>query len=110
MVRFVVDGRRLLRGLSPANSPPPIRLHGDRYEILAHALPDEGRLARHLATAGPQQFREYDSYICRLRESLDAWNSVVPQSTLIVLRYVVGGLVEDHDVTESLTIRPDWLG
>jgi hypothetical protein len=102
-------GDVFIRGLSPANSPPPIMLLGDRYEILAYALPDEGRLSRHLASAGPQQFREYDSYVSRLREALDAWNSVVPQSTLIVLRHVVGGLVEDHEVTESLKMRPDWL-
>lgn len=102
-------GDVFLRGLSPVNSPPPIRLLGSRYEILAYALPDDGRLARHLASAGPQQFSEYDAYFARLQESLNAWNAIVPRSTLIVLRYVVGGLVEDHDVSESLIVRPDWL-
>lgn len=102
-------GDVFVRWLSPVNSPPPIMLLGDRYEILVYALPDEDRLAHHLASAGPQEFREYDSYISRLQEALNAWNSLVPRSTLIVLRYVVGGLVEDHQVRESLKMRPDWL-
>ncbi len=102
-------GDVFMRGLSPAKSSPPTTVYGDRFEIFAYQLPDDGWLARHLDSAGPQQFPECDVYFSRLQEAIDAWNSVVPRSTLIVLRYVIGATVEDYEVTESLTNRANWL-
>ena len=97
------------RWLTPPRSPRPIGVHGNRFEVFAYGLPDGGRLADYLAAAGPQQFPETDYFVTRLQEAVRAWEQLVPRSTLVVLRHVVGGLVLDEEVTASLQIRPEWL-
>ena len=95
--------------LTPPNSPGPIVVHANRFEVFAYRLPDGGRLADHLAAAGPQQFPEADWFVARLREAVGAWEKLVAQATLIILRHVVGGSALDEEVTASLTIPAPWL-
>ncbi len=97
------------RWLTPRACRNPTWICGDRYQILGYALPDRGRLKRHLAKAGPQQFPEYDLFIRRLEEAVVAWDSVVDRSVLVVLREVLGGLVTEEELAESLAILPPWL-
>ncbi|WP_435016116.1 hypothetical protein TA3x_003676 [Tundrisphaera sp. TA3] len=97
------------RWLSPPGGPSPLIIHADRVELYGYALPDDGRLLRHLKKAGPQQFDECDQFIGRLREALLAWQDLAEQAVIIVIREVVGGLVTDEDLAESLSIVPSWL-
>jgi hypothetical protein len=97
------------RWLTPPGGPPPFSIHADRFEVYAYALPDAGRLGRHLTAAGPQQFGEYDHFVGRLRDAIGAWQELAEQAALIVLREVVGGLVTDDELKTSLSVVPDWL-
>ena len=97
------------RWLTVPGGSPPLIIHADRFEVYAYALPDEGRLDRHLATAGPQQASEQDQFVTRLREAIEAWQALVDQAVLIVIREVVGGLVADEELLESLSVVPEWL-
>ncbi len=97
------------RWLTPPGQPRPPTIHADRFEIFGYAWPDDGRLAEHLSTAGPQQWEESDWFVSRLSEAIEAWEHVVDRATLIVLREVVGGLTMDEEVLASLDHVPDWL-
>jgi hypothetical protein len=97
------------RWLTPPDCPRPMGVHADRFEIFGYALPDGGRLADYLAAAGPQQFTETDWFIARLLEVVSAWDKLVGNATLLVLRSVVGGTALDEEVTASLQTRAQWL-
>jgi len=97
------------RWLTPPNCSRPIGVHANRFEIFAYSLPDEGRLARYLAAAGPQQFAETDWFVVRLQEAVSAWEKLVPRATLVVLRYIVSGCALDEEVAASLQTSPEWL-
>lgn len=97
------------RWLTPPDGPRPINIHADRFEVYGYGLPDNGRLIRHLASAGPQQFDEYDLFVNRLYEGVKAWQNLVDRAAVIVLREVVGGLVSDDELRASLSHVPDWL-
>lgn len=95
--------------LSPPGGPPPLAIHADRFEVYGYGLPDGGHLNRHLTTAGRQQFEEYDQFVGRLHEAVDAWQELAERAALIVLREVAGGLITDEELTASLSLMPDWL-
>jgi hypothetical protein len=95
--------------LRPPDCPMPLCVYADQFEIFAYRLPDEGRLARHLAAAGPRQFVEEDWFVARLLEAVEAWQELVEQAVLVVLRLTSGPLVSDEEVTASLRKAPDWL-
>jgi hypothetical protein len=97
------------RLLTVPTSPPPVIIHANRYQIFGYRLPDDGRLVRHLASAGPQQFVEYDWFVWQLQEAVRAWDELVETAALAVLREVVGGLVTDDELSISLSSVPDWL-
>ncbi|SIO59060.1 hypothetical protein SAMN05444166_5911 [Singulisphaera sp. GP187] len=98
------------RWLTPPSGPGPLAIHADRFEVYGYALPDGGHLGRHLTTAGPQQFGEYDQFVGRLHEAVVAWQELVAErAALIVLREVVGGLVTDEELKASLSLVPNWL-
>jgi hypothetical protein len=97
------------RLLTPPGGPAPLIIHGDRFEIYGYSLPDGGRLVQHLASAGPQQFVEYDWFVWQLREAVRSWEELVEKGAVIVLREVVGGLVTDDELTNSLSTVPDWI-
>ena len=97
------------RWLQPPGGSPPLVVHADRFEVFGYGLPDGGRLRRHLNAAGLQQFAEYDRFVGRLRESVEAWQQLAERAALIVLREVVGGLVTDGELRASLSVVPDWL-
>ncbi len=96
------------RWLTPPGGSPLLIAYGDRFEVYGYALPDGGRLQRALAV-GPQQFPESDQFVARLREAAGAWDKLLEQAILIVLREVVGGLVTDEEVLASMSVVPDWI-
>jgi hypothetical protein len=95
--------------LSPPGGPSPLFICADRFEVYGYALPDDGRLGRHLTTTGPQQFDEYDQFVGRLREAVEAWQELAEPVALIVIREVVGGLITDEELKASLSVVPKWL-
>jgi hypothetical protein len=97
------------RWLTPPDGPRPSIIHADRFEIYGYALPDGGRLGDHLSSAGPQQWDESDWFVSKLSEAVGAWQHVVDQAALIVLREVVGGLTTDEELAASLDHVPDWI-
>jgi hypothetical protein len=66
-------------------------------------------LVQHLTGAGPQQFVEYGWFVGHLQKAIRAWQELVDRAALVVLREVVGGLVTDEELSDSLSIVPDWL-
>ena len=102
-------GDLFTRLLTPPGQPPPLVVHSERFEVYGYPLPDSERLAQHLVSATPQQFLEYDWLVWQLRQAEEAWNDLVDTAALVVLREVVGGLVTDHELRDSLSLVPDWL-
>jgi hypothetical protein len=102
-------GDLFTRMLAPPGGPPPLIIDADLFEIYGSGLPDGGRLVQHLASVGPQQFTEYDWFVRQLQEAVLAWQALVEQAALVVLREVVGGLVTDDELSNSLSRVPDWL-
>ena len=95
--------------LSPPTGPKPLYVEGSRNTLYSYGLPDDGKLAKYLAKARKQQFDEDDTYIRRLREAIYAWHTLVDRAAIVVIRHVVGGLVEDEELTASLQTVPPWL-
>jgi hypothetical protein len=95
--------------LTPEDGPAPYAVHGDRHEIYAYRLPDEGRLAWHLDLAAPQQIAETRVLMARLREAIAAWDLMVHRAAIVVLRQATGGSALDEEVTASLLKVPEWL-
>jgi hypothetical protein len=102
-------GDLFIRLLTPPGQPPPLVIHAERFEVYGYPLPDTGCLAQHLVSATPQQFVEYDWLVWQLRQAEEAWNDLVDTAALVVLREVVGGLVTDNELRDSLSLVPDWL-
>ncbi|MHB1556185.1 MAG: hypothetical protein ACYC61_01770 [Isosphaeraceae bacterium] len=96
------------RWLTPPGGSPLRIAFGNRFEVYGYALPDGRRLQRAL-TVGPQQFPEYDQFVARLREAVGAWEELLEQAIVIVLREVVGGLVTDEEFLASMSVVPDWI-
>lgn len=97
------------RWLMPPDSSGPVRVHGNRFVLFAHSLPDGDKLAEYLAAAEPQQFDETDWFISRLREAVAAWDKLAQHSTVVILRFVVDASTDDEVVAESMRTCPDWL-
>jgi hypothetical protein len=102
-------GDLFTRMLAPPGGPAPSIIHADRFEIYGYGLPDGGLLIQHLASVVPQQFTEYNWFVRHLQEAVRAWQELVEQATIVVLREVVGGLVTDDELSNSLSRVPDWL-
>jgi hypothetical protein len=102
-------GDQFRHWLAPPDGPPPFVVHADQFEVYAAAIPDGGRLARHLANAGPRQHVEQDWYVRRLREAVEAWGQVVERAVIVVLRQVIEGSVTDEEMRVSLDRLPGWL-
>ena len=97
------------RWLTPPDGLEPGNIHTGRFEVYGYALPDGERLARYLADAGVQQWRETDRYIWNLREAVEAWEALVDRSVIVVIREAVDGSVTDEEVTASLKVIPAWI-
>jgi hypothetical protein len=41
--------------------------------------------------------------------ALDAWDELLQESLLLVVREPIGGLVEDSEMEKSFEKPPDWL-
>lgn len=90
-------------------------LLSDVVELRCYALPDGGLLAedlqrllkkRSLRERDPQEDRWF---VVSLLEATLAWTGVVDTAALVVVREVLGGLVEDSEIAESLENTAPWI-
>lgn len=95
--------------LTPGRGPAPVRVFGDRYELLGYFLPDDGSLARHLEDMGPRQHPEDEWLVRRLQEAIESWGGLLDHAALVVLRRVTGASVTDDELLASLQGVPTWL-
>ena len=96
------------RWLNTDASHQPIELHTDRYELWCYQLPDGHLLENRLRSA--QHEHQEERWLAKnLLEAVCVWQSNVDKSVIVLLREVVGGLLEDSDVERSLSVVPDWI-
>jgi hypothetical protein len=95
------SGGDLLPGLY---SPEPVTISGTRVEACCHEA-DQVQAA----IARLPQTQEEAWLQARLREALDAWQELLDDQVLIVIREPLGGSVTDDGLTASLTGVPEWL-
>jgi hypothetical protein len=81
--------------------------------ICGYLLPDEDQLLNKLKKCSSSRnksiLQESKWYWTILRHAVQAWDPLVTNATLIVIREVLGGLVEDEEIEKSLTTIPEWL-
>lgn len=85
-------------------NPESVTISGTRVEACCH----EAGWVR-TAIARLSQTQEEAWLRARLREALDAWQKLLDDQVLIVIREPLGGSVTDDELTDSLTSLPEWL-
>lgn len=103
------------RWLTVEGEAQSIHLHADRFELWCYPLPDDGSLAKRLQASTrlkriqnrhPQEERWFTM---DLLEATLAWDGMTETAVLVVLREVLGGLVEDSELEESFGTIPEWI-
>lgn len=98
----------------PEDGAKLLHVMADDVELLCYALPDGGKLQTHLTRRlrrrsirerSPQETRWY---LLNLMEACVAWEGLVGNSALVILRQTLGGLVEDYELRASLDTVPGW--
>ena len=82
---------------------------GDRYELTLVDLPLSQDVTRQLKKERNATFSENRFFAKMILEARDAWEKVVDESTLLIVRRVVGGLVLDHELEATLASVPKWI-
>jgi hypothetical protein len=79
--------------------------------LYGYALPDDGAMARRLKRLGriKDHAKECLWFERSLQQAIDAWEPSEQPSFLVIDRFIVGGLVTDDEVAESLRTVPDWI-
>jgi hypothetical protein len=87
-----------------------IQMFGDRYELLCFPLPFAPDVVKQLNKIRTRGQWEEDRLFAALTlfASL-SWDALVDEAVLVFLRRVVGGAVDDHEITESLCAIPGWM-
>jgi hypothetical protein len=92
--------------------PRPMQVCGPRYDVFCHLL---GPAADTLRQSAINQLRsehfavESGWFLQRMHEALEAWNELSPDGVIVIVREVIGALVEDREIEHSLQELPDWL-
>jgi hypothetical protein len=97
----------------PGSNSGYLGLWFDSTEIRCCSLPDENQLLDELKKRSasrrasiPQELRWYWTI---LQQAVRAWDSLVIDATIVVIRDVIGGLVDDEEIEKSMTTVPMWL-
>ncbi len=80
-----------------------------KYELFAYRLPDEDRLLNRTKSRRRNLPDQEEWLRWHLRQAMGAWSSIAQQSTLVLVRNVVGGMATAEEVEASLDLTPDWL-
>lgn len=96
----------------PENGNPLYQVMvGDDLELLCYAIPDGNALEEHLRRALRRKHfaEETKSYLRILQEAATAWQALVAKAAIVVLRQLIGGLVEDDEIRQANKLIPRWL-
>ena len=82
----------------------------NKYMLACYALPDGGRLCRALRAALARKARSQEGrcFVTVMLEAVTAWENVVPDGTVVVLRRTTGPLALDSEVIASGRALPTW--
>ncbi|HEX2474821.1 MAG TPA: hypothetical protein VHK01_08750 [Lacipirellulaceae bacterium] len=80
----------------------------DRYEGFCTKLPLKPNVLRSLKKTR-SQWPEDQMFSWLTLHGAQEWNGLVEGGSLVFLRQIIRGSVEDHEVVESLRIVPDWM-
>ena len=92
----------LLPGLG---DPRAVIFAGQRFQVCCHQPPVQFSAS----TIGGELSQESQWLRQRLVEAEAAWDPIITEAVIIVLREPLGGLVTDEQLTESLNDTPSWL-
>jgi hypothetical protein len=84
---------------------PVTKVDGIVYQACCHRPPICFKSTR----IGDEPTQESEWLLHRLREAENAWGELVPNYVIVVLRRVVGGLVEDGEIEAAQQSLPDWV-
>jgi hypothetical protein len=91
-----------------------VQIPGNGIEWYSYHLPDGDRiktfLKAHLGNDQRLDTQEFRWFYQVLLEAVSAWERLTEPAIVIVIRTVVGGLIEDEQVESALQQVPDWLG
>jgi hypothetical protein len=96
-------------------SPNIVRISHDELEIMGYRLPDgdalqaQGRRLLRTKSVRESAGQEQRWFLSIVLHALDAWNVVVQDGALVIIREVLGGLLEDADVEQALEHVPQWI-
>jgi hypothetical protein len=76
-----------------------------RFEVACHNSP----IRIQATTIAGEETQETRWLRNRIQEAQDAWSEVTQESVIIVIREVLGALVTDEELMESLGSTPPWL-
>lgn len=96
----------------PENGGPLHEVEADDGVCLwCYELPDGGAMEKHIKRQlrRKRQPDETKVFLQGLLHAERAWRELVPQSCIVVVRRVTGGLVEDGNVAESSRHVADWM-
>jgi len=79
--------------------------------VYGYALPDDGAITRRLKRHGRAKGRAAEClwFERSLQQAIDAREPLGQPSFLIIDRFIVGSLITDEEVLESLGSAPDWV-
>ncbi len=99
---------------SHAASQTAVEIQFEDGEMYAYALPDRGTLARQLRQAARRSKSsvgkiEASWLVNAVSDAISATNIWKCRATLILIREIVGGTVEDNEIAASMEQRVEWL-
>jgi hypothetical protein len=91
-----------------------IEIACDNLELIGYALPDRGNLLRRIDQRRSQRQTNVGAietgwFLDAIRDAYTAWSVRRGTAVIIVLRDVVGGLVDDDQIESSMLMPADWL-
>lgn len=87
-----------------------LTVFGNRYEGFCTTLPLKTFVVDRLRQARRQpQNAEDETFAWLTLHAAREWCELVEGGVLVFVREVYGGLVEDREITESLTTEPKWM-
>lgn len=83
----------------------PLSVHGARWQASCQSPEEARQWAMNVGTQWPEQRR----LAACLLEAAGAWNGLVGEAVVVVLREILGASATDEEVVASLRVIPPWL-
>lgn len=114
-VDFWSMGDDIQRCFPRRRSPSTVKASHDEFEVFGYRLPDGGALQRHVTrllrarAVNEPAAQERRWLLSIVRHALDSWGALVQDGALVVVRELLGGLLEDSDIEKALEGVPRWI-